>query len=87
MTAGGCAAAVNTSPNGRTTVSPRLQGGSARGWILRHGYGLLEMWEFDSPRAVLPAESRKVNEFGWAHISLMVDDMPATYEALKDQLF
>lgn len=60
---------------------------SARGWILRHGYGLLEMWEFDSPRAEIPAENRKVNELGWAHISLMVDDMPATYEQLKDRLF
>ena len=64
-----------------------LEGVAARGWILKHGYGQLEMWEFDSPRAEMPAEQRKVNDFGFAHISLMVDDMVATYEELKDKLF
>ena len=44
-----------------------LEGVSARGWILKHGYGLLEMWEFDSPRAEMPAETRKVNEFEGQH--------------------
>ena len=59
---------------------------SARGWILSHGYGMLEMWEFDEPRAVMPGQNRGVNEFGFGHISLMVDDMMATYEELKDKL-
>jgi catechol 2,3-dioxygenase-like lactoylglutathione lyase family enzyme len=60
---------------------------AARGWILRHGCGMVEMWEFDSPRAEMPDESRKVNELGYTHFSLMVDDMVATYEELKDKLF
>jgi len=37
--------------------------------------------------AEMPDETRKVNEFGWAHISLMVDDMISTYEEMKDKLF
>lgn len=63
----------------------QLPGCTAEAYLLKHHYGYLEVWEFQKPKPE-PHDRDPVNRFGYTHFSLVVDDIHAEYERLKDHM-
>ena len=64
----------------------QLEGVTADGWLLKAGYGYLEVWEFTQPRGEEQDFWRPVNKHGYTHIGLAVDALWVEYERLKEHM-
>lgn len=50
------------------------------------GNTFLEVFEFDKPKQEKPKEERKVNKYGFTHISFTVDNVEEVYNHLKKHI-
>ena len=60
----------------------RLRGTSGKMMILRAGNAFIEMFEFATPVPDRPVGERGINQYGFTHLCLDVDDTEAAYARL-----
>ncbi len=60
-----------------------LQGSAASQFLCRLGNTHIEVFEYHSPRSAPQEPDRGVNNFGYTHFALQVDDIAACCERLK----
>ena len=59
-----------------------LPGSSARQFLCRLGNAYIEVFEYEAPRSAPQDADRGVNQFGYTHFALQVDDILACRERL-----
>jgi catechol 2,3-dioxygenase-like lactoylglutathione lyase family enzyme len=59
-----------------------LKGSAANQFICRLGNTHIEVFEYHAPRSAAQDPDRGVNNFGYTHFALQVDDIAACYERL-----
>ena len=59
-----------------------LDGSAARQFFCRLGNLQIEVFQYDAPRQAPQNPSRGVNEYGYTHIALQVEDVAAVHERI-----
>lgn len=60
-----------------------LKGSAARQFMCRLGNTHIEVFEYEQPRSPAQDPDRGVNNFGYTHFALQVDDLAAVQERLR----
>ena len=61
-----------------------LEGSSARAAFLKLGNAFIEVFEYATPTAKTAAPNRPVCDHGITHVALLVDDVQAEYDRLRE---